>query len=151
MQPHTAGCIAATAGVAFASTAAAYTLAIHPGGLEAGPKAYTAFFGKMFPKIAKFQSALVVVGAGAAAVQAAKTPSHNLRSLWIASGALLASVVPWTVFKMMPVNNEIIAAADAGVEAKPEALKAWGPLHAVRLAASVASVGLMVYALSHTK
>lgn len=42
------------------------------------------------------------------------------------------------------------AAAD-GLQAKAETLEAWGPLHAVRVAAGTASAGIMIYALAQTK
>ncbi len=41
------GCIAAASAVSFASICACYTFVIHPGGMESGPAAYTAFFTKV--------------------------------------------------------------------------------------------------------
>ncbi len=41
------GCIAAASAVSFASICACYTFVIHPGGLESGAAAYTAFFTKV--------------------------------------------------------------------------------------------------------
>ncbi|GFR52666.1 hypothetical protein Agub_g15260 [Astrephomene gubernaculifera] len=141
--------VALSSSIAFASTAAAWTFVAHPGGLEAGPAAYTAWFNKMFPKIAKFQSVLVLASAGGALAQSVASPaaSQQQRLLWLLSGSLMLGVLPWTFGAIMPLNKAIMAAAEKGEAAKEETLKAWGPVHNVRTVAGLVAAAVMGYAL----
>ncbi|KAG2496068.1 hypothetical protein HYH03_005987 [Edaphochlamys debaryana] len=102
----------------------------------------------MFPKVAKFQSTIVLAGTGAAAVQAVRgEASPQQRGLWLAGAALLLANLPWTLVKLMPVNKVIVDAGAQGKAAPKEQLEAWGPLHNVRTALGTASALVMGYAV----
>ncbi|KAG2433704.1 hypothetical protein HXX76_008073 [Chlamydomonas incerta] len=133
---------------AFVGAAAAYTFSAHPGGIEAGPMAYTMWFNKMFPKVAALQSALVVASAGGAATQALRGGGGGgQRGLWLCGAALMGFMMPWTLGAIMPVNKAIMAAADKGEAAPLETLKSWGPVHNVRTAVAALAAAVMGYAL----
>ncbi|KAG2438416.1 hypothetical protein HYH02_010871 [Chlamydomonas schloesseri] len=134
---------------AFVGAAGSYTFAAHPGGVAAGPMAYTLWFNKMFPKVAAFQSVLVVASAGGAVAQAMRSGGGGggQRGLWLTGAGLMAFILPWTFTAIMPVNKQIMAAADKGQAAPIETLKAWGPVHNVRTVVASVAAALMGYAL----
>lgn len=53
------------------------------------------------------QGSLCMLGSHAAAVAAVKSADKNARLMWAVSGAMLGSVLPYTVFVMLPTYKSI--------------------------------------------
>ncbi|KAF8069484.1 hypothetical protein HT031_001600 [Scenedesmus sp. PABB004] len=101
----------------------------------------------MYPRAAKLQGGLAVVGASAAAVAASRAPDAGAARLWAAAAALLGGVWPWTLFAMMPTNKTILK-QDAAAAEQAALLERWGRLHAARTALSAASLAVAIAALA---
>lgn len=91
------------------------------------------------------QAPLAPVG-GAAAVVAWLS---GLGLGWLVGGVLLASVVPFTLFVLLPTNNTLLTTAPGDAsETVSRLLNRWGQLHAVRSLLSSAAFLLFVALVS---
>jgi hypothetical protein len=71
---------------------------------------------------------------------------------WVVAGALLGSVIPFTLFVILPTNKQLLSPTLDRQSAQTERLLArWGALHAVRSALSGAALLLFLYLLIWTK
>ena len=125
----------------FAGAALYITLAEHPARLACGTGAAVAHFRQSYPRAARMQAPLAVVG-GVLALVAWLTGEPIG---WLVTGGLLASVVPFTLIVIFPTNHRLL---DEGLEAaSSEAaglLRKWGWLHLVRTGVSLAAlVGML--------
>ncbi|EFJ45949.1 hypothetical protein VOLCADRAFT_121128 [Volvox carteri f. nagariensis] len=139
---QTAGCVAATAGVAFTTI-----LLHHASDMSAAPEAATKFFQHFMAKNRPAIVAVAAVGTIASLVQSAKTP-HS-RGLWLLSGALLASFFPYSGLVVKPHAEVVLKAAEDGQPADTKALKAISMHTLIRAAIVGTATGIAVYALSH--
>ena len=53
--------------------------------------------------------------------------------LWLSSGLVIVSVIPFTLIAIMPTNKKLLSpSVDTTAESTTELLSLWGKLHAVR-------------------
>ncbi len=116
------------AGVFFG--AAVYiSLVQHPAALEAGGAVPGRFFAPMYHRAAPMQASLAILGAGTSLIAGLTGSGWS----WILGGLLLLSAVPFTVFRMKSVNDQLKEAGRDPESAETlELLRRWGRLHAVR-------------------
>ena len=137
--------IAAGAATLFAGGALYASLVEHPARLATGPPMAVAHFRTSYPRGAKLQGGLAVLGA----LAAGGAWLGGAPSAWIGAGALLGLVVPYTLLVIMPTNKRLLdrtLAPDA-----PEArhlLGRWGALHAVRTLLGLAAAAVMAHLLA---
>ena len=62
----------------------------------------------------------------------------GLSKYWAVGGLLIGSVIPYTLFAIMPVNRKLLdAQIDREAESTKDLLVKWGKLHAVRTIVSL--------------
>jgi len=137
--------IAAGAATLFAGGALYVSLVEHPARLAAGPPMAVAQFRTSYPRGARLQGGLAVLGTlGAIGAWLGGAPIG-----WLVAGILLGLVVPYTLVVIFPTNRRLLDRAlspDA-----PEArrlLRRWGALHAVRTLLGLAAAAAMAYLLA---
>ena len=138
--------IASAAAFLFAGGALYVSLVEHPARVACGPPMAVAQFRTSYPRGARLQGGLAVLG-GLAGLLAwlAGAPFP-----WLGAGTLLASVVPYTLVVIMPTNRRLLDRALA--PDLPEVrllLRRWGALHAVRTAVGLAAAAAMAHLLAH--
>jgi anthrone oxygenase-like protein len=137
--------IAAGATTLFAGGALYVSLVEHPARQATGPPMAVAQFRTSYPRGARLQGGLAALGA----LAAAGTWLAGGWFDWVAAGALLASVIPYTLLVVFPTNRRLLdrsLSPDA-----PEArrlLRLWGVLHAVRTVAGLAAAAAMAHLLA---
>jgi hypothetical protein len=138
--------IAAGAAALFAGGALYVSLVEHPARLATGPPMAVAQFRTSYPRAAWLQGGLAVGGALAAAGAWLGGGGAG----WLAAGALLGLVVPYTLGVILPTNKRLLdrtLSPDA-----PEArqlLRRWTALHAVRTVLGLAALAAMAHLLAH--
>ena len=71
---------------------------------------------------------------------------------WLVAGALLGSVIPFTLFVILPTNKLLLSPTLDKQSVEAERLLArWGVLHAVRSALSALALLLLLYLLIFAK
>ena len=71
---------------------------------------------------------------------------------WVIAGALLGSVIPFTLIVIMPTNKQLLSPTlDRRAIETERLLARWGKLHAVRGVLSAVSLLLFVYLLIFTR
>jgi hypothetical protein len=137
--------IATGAATLFAGGALYVSVVEHPARLLTGPPMAVAQFRTSYPRGARLQGGLAVLGT----LAAIGTWLAGGRLGWMAAGALLGAVVPYTLLVILPTNRRLLdrtLAPDA-----PEArrlLQRWGALHAVRTLAGLAAAATMAHLLA---
>ncbi|GLC39113.1 hypothetical protein PLESTB_000006100 [Pleodorina starrii] len=139
---QTAGCIAATAGVAFTTV-----LVHHASNMSASGDAATKIFQHFMEKNRPVIAAVAAVGTISAFAQSGKTP--GTKGLWLLSGALLASFFPYSGLVVKPHADEVMKAAAAEKPADAKALKAIRTHTLIRAGIVGTATAIAVYALSH--
>jgi hypothetical protein len=137
--------IAAGAATLFAGGALYVSLVEHPARLATGPPMAVAQFRTSYPRGAKLQGGLAILGtlAGVGAWLAGAPIG------WLGGGALLGLVVPYTLLAILPTNTRLLDRALS--PDSPEArrlLGRWGGLHAVRTALGLAAAATMAHLLA---
>ena len=88
------------------------------------------------------QAALAIV----ATVLAIASWIGGAGSIWLIAAVLIASVVPFTLVVMWPINKQLEnSARETSSEQVRVLLNQWGRLHAVRSALSLAALLLMIF------
>jgi hypothetical protein len=100
-----------------------------PAAFEVGPAFAGRLFSPMYRRAAPLQVALAAVGT----LSGAWSWWRGSGRLWLLGALLLFAVVPFTLVRIMPVNNQL-SAAGREVESldTEQLLRQWGRLHAVR-------------------
>ena len=134
--------VAALCAGTFSGAAIYINLVEHPARLECGPAAAVAEFGPSYRRAAVMQASLAAVGSLASFI----AWWQGLGASLLVAGLLLSSVIPFTVFVMLPTNKRLFdPALDRTSHETIVLLHRWGRRHAVRSAASaVAFVVLLV-------
>jgi hypothetical protein len=66
--------------------------------------------------------------------------------LWVVAGALLGSVIPFTLIAILPTNRQLLSPTlDRGSAETERLLARWGALHAVRSVLSAVALLLFLY------
>ncbi|KAG2490875.1 hypothetical protein HYH03_010793 [Edaphochlamys debaryana] len=143
---HVYGCIAASSGIAVSSSVAITSLMLSKFQETAVAKDLKKVMGSTLP----IHLAYIGVGTGAAAAQALKSTDPSLQNMWLASAALLASVVPYTHFLVKPDCEAIFAAGASGTAPPPGRIASLVKHGYVRVALMAAGTGIMVVALAKT-
>ena len=72
--------------------------------------------------------------------------------LWVVAGALLGSVIPFTIIVILPTNKQLLhPALDRRSTLAVQLLAGWGMLHAMRSALSALALLLFLYIAVFTK
>ena len=122
----------ACAGV-FAGAAVFISVVYHPAASDLGPATTARLFTPMYERAAPMQAGLAVVGAAAGLLGALFGGSFQ----GLLAALLLGSVVPYTLVRMAPVNDQLLAAdLDADGPEVPALLERWASMHRVRSIAS---------------
>ncbi|RLN97798.1 hypothetical protein BBJ28_00013666 [Nothophytophthora sp. Chile5] len=137
----------------FAGAATYISVAQHPALMETDALAFQApYFRRMYFYAARMQ-APAAVGSGLSALlvallQKQRGPAAGMPRLWLTSGCLIGGIVPFTVLKMLALNDKLVDSKrclDRGHSWMQEMLRRWGKLHAMRAGASVlAFTGMLV-------
>lgn len=121
------------------------TLAQHPAALEVGASFAGRFFGPMYRRAAGMQVALAALGT----LAGLWTWWHGSGLLWLIGALLLFAVVPFTLVRIMPINNQLLAPGREPEAPDTEALlRRWGSLHVVRTILSGLAFVLLLGALA---
>ena len=137
--------LAAGATTLFAGGALYVSLVEHPARLLTGPPMAVAQFRTSYPRGARLQGSLAVVGA----LTAIGAGLGGAGLGWLAAGVLLGLVVPYTLVVILPTNKRLLdptLSPDA-----PEArqlLRRWTAYHAVRTVASLLAAAAMAHLLA---
>jgi hypothetical protein len=133
--------IAVAAAGLFAGAALYITLVEHPARMACGPPMALAQFRQSYPRAARLQAALAVLGCLAAAgAWTAGRPAG-----WLAAGLLLGAVVPLTLVAILPTNRRLLdPALPPDVPEVRQLLRRWGALHLARTLAGLGAAGWML-------
>jgi len=113
----------------FFGAAAYVTIVQHPAALAAGSGTAGRFFPPMYARAAPLQAGLAVMGAACALVAGLVGSGGT----WVLGALLLSGVVPFTLVRIRPVNELLLAPdRDPDAEDTKALLQRWGALHAVR-------------------
>ncbi|MGH7795683.1 MAG: DUF1772 domain-containing protein [Candidatus Binatia bacterium] len=126
----------------FFGAAAYISLAQQPAALETGAEFATRFFTPMYGRASLMQASLAI-GGTAAALSAYLLGSGRI---WLVAGVLILVVVPFTLFVVAPVNQQLKVVDPTDARAL-ELLIQWGRLHWFRTLASGLSFVLCLVGL----
>lgn len=132
----------------FTGAAVYISLVEHPARMECGMEVAATEFPPSYRRASVMQATLAAVGllSSIAAWLAGATVC------WVIAGALLGSVIPFTLIVILPTNKVLLSptldrrSAQAG-----ELLARWGSLHAVRSVLSALALSLFLYLSLFTK
>jgi uncharacterized membrane protein len=130
----------------FFGAAAYISLVQHPAALETGSEFAVRFFAPMYRRASIMQASLAIVGS-LASIMAYLLGAGRA---WLLSGVLIASVVPFTLLVVEPLNEQI-RVLDPAAELAVELLMKWGRLHWVRTTASGLSLAFCLVAIVHER
>ncbi len=89
----------------FAGAAIYITVVQHPASLEVGGSLPARFFPPMYRRAAPMQAGLALVGS----VSGFLTWLAGSGGLWLAGAILLGFVVPFTLLRIKPINDQLLA------------------------------------------
>jgi uncharacterized membrane protein len=120
----------------FAGAAIYINFVEHPARMQCGTELAASVFGPSYRRATVMQASLAAV----ATLSAVTAWWLSDSVLWITGAVLIFSVVPFTLFVILPTNKQLLAPGlDRAASTTHELLTRWGRLHAVRSAASVAA------------
>ena len=132
----------------FTGAAVYVSLVEHPARMECGVEIASAEFPPSYHRGTIMQTTLAALGllSSIAAWLAGAT------FWWLIAGALLGSVIPFTLIVILPTNKRLLSPALDRRSAEAERLLArWGRLHSVRSVLSGSSLLLFLYLLVFSK
>ena len=126
----------------FFGAAVYISLVQHPAALETGSEFAVRFFAPMYARASVMQASLAIVGT------IASVAAYFLGSgrAWLLSAALIASVVPFTLLVVEPVNHQL-KIVDPSAGRALELLMRWDHLHWFRTIASGAAFVMCLVAI----
>ena len=125
----------------FAGAAVYVSLVEHPARERAGTQVALAQFGPSYHRGAIMQGGLAAVGAAAGMARWALLGGSG----WLASGLLLAALIPYTLIAILPTNRRLLDPALAARPAEATALLCrWGRLHSVRAFVGCVALGILL-------
>ena len=138
--------IAAGATTLFAGGALYVSLVEHPARMDTGPPMGVAQFRTSYPRGARLQGGLAVVGTLAAVgAWLAGAPIG-----WLGAGLLLGLAVAYTLIVIFPTNRRLLdRTLSPDLPETRRLLRHWGALHAVRTLLGLAAAAAMAHLLAH--
>src|SRR5919112_6028850 len=123
------GLFALTLAGMFAGAAVYISYAEHPARLTLDDRALLRQWKPSYKRGYVMQASLAV-SSGIAAILAFARDSHPV---WIVGAVLILANWPYTMFGILPLNNQLMALSENAADARStEMLRKWGRLHAVR-------------------
>lgn len=117
----------------FAGAAIYISVVQQPAALEAGGGVAAALFPPMYRRAARMQASLAVVGS----LSGLLAWLSGAGLLWLAGAVLLGFVIPFTLLRIKPVNDQLLAPGlDPAAPEVAELVRTWGRLHRIRSASS---------------
>ncbi len=134
------GALAALACSLFAGAAVYISLVEHPARLSCGTEIAARQWAPSYKRATVMQVSL----AGVAALAGLVRWAAGSGVLWLLGALAIVSVIPFTVFAILPTNNKLLEPGrDNSSEETRLLLEAWGRLHAVRSMTSL--VAALIY------
>jgi hypothetical protein len=126
----------------FTGAAVYLTLVEHPARMECGVELAATEFAPSCRRASVMQASLAAVGL----LSSIAAWLAGASFLWVVAGALLGSVIPFTLIVILPTNKQLLNPALDRRAAETERLLArWGALHAVRSFLSAMALLLFLY------
>jgi hypothetical protein len=126
----------------FAGASAYINLVEHPARMECGVEVAATEFSPSYRRATVMQATLAAVGL----VSSIAAWLAGATFWWLVAGAFLGSVIPFTVFVILPTNKQLLSPAlDRGSAETDRLLARWGRLHAVRSILSGIALLLFLY------
>jgi len=128
----------------FSGGALFVSLVEHPARLECDTSVALAQWRPSYRRAARLQGALALGSSVSTAILAAMAwrsrASHGSTSIvgWLACGAVILAIVPYTLLVILPVNTKLLQQQESATNSD-ELLHQWGFLHAVRTTLSLGS------------
>ena len=126
----------------FTGAAVYISLVEHPARMECGVELAATEFPPSYRRATILQASLAALGlvASVGAWLAGAT------FWWVVAGALLGSVIPFTLLVILPTNNQLLSRElNRGSDEAARLLARWGRLHAVRSVLSGLALVLYLY------
>jgi hypothetical protein len=130
----------------FFGAAAYISLVQQPAALETGSDFAVRFFAPMYGRASIMQASLAIVGSIASVV----AYFLGAGQAWLVTAVLIASVVPFTLLIIEPLNEQI-KVLDPAAERAVELLLRWGRLHWFRTVASGAAFVICLLAILNSQ
>ncbi len=130
----------------FFGAAASISLVQQPAALETGSDFAVRFFAPMYGRASIMQASLAIVGSIASVV----AYFLGAGQAWLVTAVLIASVVPFTLLIIEPLNEQI-KVLDPAAERAVELLLRWGRLHWFRTVASGAAFVICLLAILNSQ
>lgn len=135
--------LATLAAALFTGAAVYVTFVEHPARLQCSVETALAQWRPSYARATIMQASLAILGA----LLALGAWLGGAGPIWLAAGALLGAVVPYTLVVVMPTNKQLEnRELDPSGEAARRLLVRWGRLHAVRSGLSLIALLLMIFA-----
>jgi Domain of unknown function (DUF1772) len=139
---HIAEFVAVLACSLFTGAAVYLTLVEHPARMECGVELAATEFAPSYRRATVMQASLAAVGL----ISSIAAWLAGASFLWVVAGALLGSVIPFTLLVILPTNKQLLSPALDKRSTETERLLArWGTLHAVRSVLSGLALLLFLY------
>jgi hypothetical protein len=126
----------------FAGAAVYVNLVEHPARLGCSTAVAATVFVSSYKRAVPVQVSLAVI----AAVSGIGVWALSKNPMWLLGATLIISVIPFTLFFIMPTNKKLLAPAiDKAAQSTRQLLLLWGKLHAARSILSLAASFLYVW------
>lgn len=119
--------LATACAAVFTGGAVFVSIVLLPAMLEAGAPVVSGLFAPMYRRAAPVQAGLAIVGALSGLLAAISGAGWD----FLLGAVLLGAIVPFTLLRMRPVDDRLLALAPGSEEA-PAVLREWSRLHWVR-------------------
>ncbi len=130
----------------FAGAALYLTLVEHPARMECGTELAATEFPPSYRRATVLQVSLSLIGALCGTLAWFWDGSLS----WLIAAGLLLSVIPFTLFFILPTNKQLLdPSLDRRSEKAHLLLTRWGRLHAVRTVVSLAALALFLRVLAN--
>lgn len=126
----------------FAGAAVYISLVEHPARMECGVEIAATEFPPSYRRAAILQASLAALGL----VSSITAWLAGATFWWVVAGALLGSVIPFTLLVILPTNKQLLSRElNRGSDEAGRLLARWGRLHAVRSVLSGLALVLYLY------
>jgi len=124
----------------FAGVALYINLVEHPARMECGTLLAATVFGPSYRRATPIQASLAII----ACLSALASWWMTGQTAWLAGAILIGSVVPFTLFVILPTNKKLLhPSLDRSSQTAQHLLMLWARLHSVRTACSL--IALLIF------